>query len=145
MNLKVLAAGEGESLNVLGNTVVVLARADDTANALEIIETIAPPNCGVPPHVHSREDETAYVLEGRFEVRVGERVIQADTGTFVCLPRNVPHGFKNVGDATGRVLFTIAPGGLCNMFVELSQLPAGAPPDMSQVAAICGRYGVRFL
>jgi quercetin dioxygenase-like cupin family protein len=145
MMLKVLAAGEGDAVNVLGNTVLFRAVANDTADALEIIESVSPPNGGVPPHVHSREDETAYVLEGRFEIRVEERLIQADSGTFVCLPRNVPHGFKNVGDAPGRVLFTIAPAGLCKMFTELSQLPAASPPEMRQVAAICDRYGVRFL
>ncbi|HZU34567.1 MAG TPA: cupin domain-containing protein [Gemmataceae bacterium] len=144
MKMKVLFPGDSETLNVLGNQVFSKLVAADTGGVHEIIETSSPPRSGVPPHVHSHEDETAYVLEGDFEFRVGEQRIRASGGTFLCLPRGAPHGFTNMGTTVGRVLFTISPAHLCPMFEELSRLPAG-PPDLAQVQAICQRYGIRFL
>jgi quercetin dioxygenase-like cupin family protein len=134
----------GESLVVLGNTMTLKALGEDTGGAYEIFETRTPPQGGVPLHVHSRQDETTYVLQGEFRFQVGEEVM-ASPGMLVCLPRNVGHSFRNVGADRGRVLFTISPPTLLPMFEELSRLPATEPPDRGKIAAICRRYGIEFL
>jgi quercetin dioxygenase-like cupin family protein len=81
------------------------------------------------------------VLEGEVRYNVDGRTVVAGPGTTVSIPRNVVHSFEFVTDA--RVLLTIVPAGIENMFRELGQLPAG-PPDFAAVAEICGRYGVFF-
>jgi quercetin dioxygenase-like cupin family protein len=145
MNSQPASRHEGEALAVLGNTLVPKATGEVTRGAYEMFETVTPPGAGVPPHRHSREDETAYVVEGEFQVQVGDRILRATPGMLVCLPRNVPHSFRSVGAGPGKILFTISPPNLSGMFEELSRLPAATPPDMGKVTAICRKYGVEFV
>jgi quercetin dioxygenase-like cupin family protein len=134
-----------ESLVVLGNTMILKALAEDTGGAYEMFETHTPPQGGVPLHVHTREDETVYVLQGEFQFQVGTEMVQASAGMLVCLPRQVCHSFRNVGSDQGKVLFTISPPTLLRMFEELSRLPATEPPDIGKVMAICRQYGIEFV
>ena len=61
--------------------------------------------------VRHREDEMFYVLEGEFEFRCGDRVFKAAKDSLVALPREIPHAFKNTGNALGKTLLVLIPGG----------------------------------
>jgi hypothetical protein len=109
-----------------------------------MIEEVTPPQGSPPLHVHEREDEILYILEGEYEVQRGGSSFKAAKGSWVVLPRNVPHGFRNRGDTCGRLLATMTPGGFEYFFEEIGELSAGERIDMEEIAALSRKYRVQF-
>jgi quercetin dioxygenase-like cupin family protein len=141
----ILAPGEGETLNVLGNRCVVKVGAAQTGDLLMTMESHVDPQAGPPPHIHDREDETFYILEGEFEFRLGTETIRACTGAFVYAPRGQAHTFRNISPTQpGRLLVTTAPAGIEAFYRRLNALPPG-PPDVAQVIAIAQDYGITIM
>ena len=70
--------------------------------AYSVTEDVTPPGGGAPPHIHHRENEMFYVLEGEFEFRCGDRVFNATKDALVALPKEIPHALKNTGNAPGK-------------------------------------------
>ena len=141
---KVLAPGEGKAVMVLGDAISFKMTGEETGGAYCILEVVSPPEGGPPRHVHSREDEAFYILEGSFEFQVDGRKIAAGAGSFVFGPRDVPHTFKNVGSAPGKMLLVVQPAGIEKFFEQISLLPPG-PPDFAKIAALAGEYGIAFV
>ncbi len=141
----VVAPAQGKPLNILGHSVTVKVARKETEGNYYVMEVVTPPGHGIPPHVHDREDEFIYVLEGEFEVMLGGKLFKAPKGAQIFFPRHIPHAFTNVGTTAGKTLWTIIPGGnFEDFFEELNALPAG-PPDMSEVVRIFGKYGMEVL
>jgi quercetin dioxygenase-like cupin family protein len=130
-----------------GSLMEINARAEDTGGALGVLEgRFFEEGYGPPLHVHSREDEAMYVLEGQIRFRVGDDEFVAGPGTWVWQPRGVAHTFT-VESEGARALLVFTPGGLERMFEE-GGAPAGEsaePPqqeyDVEAAAALAGRYG----
>jgi quercetin dioxygenase-like cupin family protein len=137
----VLLPGDGECINVGGDSQTIKLDGQMTNGLFAMIEQNNKEGAGVPLHVHTREDETFYVCEGEVLFRVGEIEILAPTGTTVYLPRGVPHGFR-VNKPT-RALLGAYPAGVEKMFRRLSELPPG-PPNMEKITEICAEYGIYF-
>jgi len=95
---------------------------------------------GPPRHTHSREDESFYVLTGTLEVECGKDRFRAGPGSFVFLPRNLPHVFWSVG-GPATALLIVSPGGLDEYFAELSAALA-ANADAAQLRTIQWAYGI---
>src|SRR5919199_1158051 len=112
---------------------------EDTYGEFTLIEEITPPQGGPPPHMHTHEDETFYVLEGELEFMVGEHTFLATTGTVIYGPRNILHAFRNVGTTTSRLCVLITPAGLEKMFEEVGEpvtdpsSPPERPPDVEKL------------
>ena len=138
----------------MGVLLTNLVAKHDTNQAFSLLEATLAPGNEPPPHVHSREDELFYVLEGEFDVYVGEEGYQAKTGECVFLPKLKPHAFL-IRSPRLRVLILYAPGGLEEAFQRLSspaqklELPDGATTystsDLEQTARRFSEYGVRLL
>ena len=128
-------------------TIAVLASASDTDGALGVIE-VASPRGAVPPlHVHQREDEAFYVLEGDYSVLIGDDVIKASPGAWVWGPRGVPHGYQ-IDSERGRHLSLTMPGGFEAFFEEVTAIatPSADPrQEMGRLTAVAARYGVELL
>ena len=108
---------------------------------------------GPPPHIHHREDETFYVVEGEVTVSVGDRTITATPGTMVFLPRGIPHTFAIESDQA-RMLVIVTPAGLEGWFKEFSvpaaamTLPPADEPAYSEVQRMfeaAPLYGLEFV
>ena len=141
----VIGAGQGKPLNILGHTATVKISRKETEGNYYVFEVVTPAGHGIPPHVHEREDEFIYVLEGEFEVMLGGELFTAKKGAQIFFPRRIPHAFTNVGQTAGTTLWTVIPGGnFEDFFEELNALPAG-PPDMGEVVRIFGKYGMQVL
>ena len=106
-----------------------------------------------PPHIHHREDEIFYVLEGEIVVSVGDRTIKGTAGTMVFLPRNVPHSFT-IESEQGRMLILLTPAGLEGWFKQFSvsapamTLPPADEPAYEEVQRMleaAPRYGIEFV
>ena len=144
--LKVVRASEGLHFNVLGAMMTYKATVEDTGAAYSLAVEVTPPHGGLPLHVHHREDEAMYILEGEYEIQCGDDdVFRATAGTFVFLPRDVPNRYQNVGDAPGRFLYITSPGGFEKLVEQTSLLAIGAPPDMQKIKETGLKYGVEFI
>jgi len=93
-----LRQDEGEALWFMGFLCTVKASSETTNGSVAVIEQLAPQGAGSPLHVHHREDEWFYVLEGALTFWVGGEVIEAPAGSFVYGPRDVPHTFTVSSD-----------------------------------------------
>lgn len=123
----------------------VLAGGDRTDGQVIFGEARLPARTGGPSlHVHEREDEAAYVVEGALTVRVGDRTFEAGAGSLVWLPRGEPHTFANLSDSPVRVFGVTTPAGLEGMFEEQGRYFANlaGPPDERVISEIGARYGV---
>src|SRR3954467_5227100 len=88
-----LAVGPGEGRfmrSPIGGDATILAAGHQTGGALAVLDVVVPPGQGPPLHVHTREDETAYVLEGELRWKLGDEMSQAPAGSFVFIPRDLP-------------------------------------------------------
>lgn len=112
---------------------VIKATADTTGGQLTVVEITEPPGAEAPLHVHHREDEAFYVLEGSVTLEVGDQTIEARAGDLAFGPRDVPHRYT-VGPDGCRMLFICTPGGFENLVVGMSR-PADAltlPPPTTE-------------
>jgi quercetin dioxygenase-like cupin family protein len=140
---------EGETTSLFGDTYAVKASGDETGGTLAVIEAdLAPHSGGTPLHVNTLEDENYYVIEGTLSFRLGERTLEAPPGTFVHIPKGMVHTHWNATAAPVRLLAFPAPSGFETFFADLAELmksiPPG-PPDMSRMAEIYGKYGLRVV
>jgi ketosteroid isomerase-like protein len=103
-----------------------------------------PPGFASPYHTHHLEDEAFYVLEGEMAFVCDGNWTLAGPSTYVFGPRNIPHGFKVLGDAPARMLLLCTPGGFDQFVVEMSE-PTPAPPDMAKLMAVAAKYRVDIL
>src|SRR4051812_36988857 len=90
-----LAAGQGERLWIVGDTMTLKATGHSTGGSLVLLENLTAPGGGPPPHIHTREDEFWYVLDGTFEVRLGDALHTLGPGGFAYAPRGTLHAFRN--------------------------------------------------
>lgn len=88
---------------------VIKLTAADTNNQFSLTEYHAPPQGGPPLHMHTREDETFYILEGEITFYVGGSIIKAPAGTTVFAPRNTPHTFKNCTSHWAKFVMVVTP------------------------------------
>ena len=144
---------QGRTIAVVGDVYRFLATGAETNGKYTLWEALVPPGGGPPPHVHSREEEGFYILEGEITITAGGKRIVAGPGMFANLPVGTPHSFKNETDRPARMLISVAPAGLEKMFFEIGRpVPAGAttapPPskeDVEKLLAVAHRYGLEFI
>jgi mannose-6-phosphate isomerase-like protein (cupin superfamily) len=111
---------------------------------LSLVEhPIIPRGMAAPLHMHSREDEYSFILEGRWGFWQGGTVAFAGPGDLVYKPRDVWHTFWNATDRPGRLLEIISPAGFDQFFVELAALVTSGPVDGEAVAALNSAYGLQ--
>ena len=145
--------GEGRVIAVVGDVYRFLATGEDTGGKYALWEAIVPPGGGPPPHVHSREEEGFYVLDGEITFTVNGKRVVAMAGTFANMPVGTPHSFKNEGDRPARMLISVAPAGLEGMFFEVGvPLAEGEttamPPtkeEIDKLLAVAPGYGIEIL
>src|SRR5271169_140561 len=114
-----------------GHLLTFLATGEDTQGRFALIEVVGRKGNVPPPHIHHREDETFYILEGEMTASVGGQTIKGTPGTVIFLPRNVAHSFE-VESEELRMLVLLAPAGLEGYFKECS-VPAASmtlPPPV---------------
>jgi quercetin dioxygenase-like cupin family protein len=144
-----MAGGEGERLWIVGDTMTLKATGERTGGRLVLLENLTAPGGGPPPHIHTREDEFFYVLDGTFDIRIGDDVHRVGPGGFAYVPQNTVHNFRNVGDTASRILVGFTPSGMEGFFRD-SGRPAtdGGPAptidgdEISRTMVAAERYGV---
>ena len=136
---------ESEKLNVLGTEMVIKADGESTGGAMAVVEATVPAKHGPPLHIHSREDELFYVIDGQFRIWHGDEEMKVSSGEVAFLPRNMRHSYQNIGDEPGRLLVTITPAGFEGFFRAVSEQKLSAPDDMEELQTLAKEYGLEFL
>jgi quercetin dioxygenase-like cupin family protein len=152
MNPTILKSTEGRTIAVVGDVYRFLATGEDTDGKYALFEAIVPPGGGPPPHVHSREEEGFYILEGEITFTIDGKPLVATAGMFANMPVGTPHSFKNESSRPAKMLISVAPAGLEKMFFEFGvPVPQGAttalPPtkeEIEKLLAIAPRYGIEI-
>jgi len=148
-----IAEGEGiKTVWMVGTDLItVKATGETTGGSYALFDSLVLPGGGPPPHIHHREDESFYVLEGEFEFLAGDRWIRAAPGSFVHVSKGSLHTLKNAGEEVGRLLTLVVPAGLDKYFEELgtpgtdvSDPPPFGPPEIEKVLETSPRYGIEI-
>ncbi|HET7273166.1 MAG TPA: cupin domain-containing protein [Rubrobacter sp.] len=144
----------GRSIWLMGMLITFKAVSEETGGEYSLYELRVPPQLGAPPHIHHRETEAYYVLDGEIEFLRGEHTVRASVGEFVFVPRDVVHGFTNVGLEPARFMGIVTPGGLHEKLLSgmgepaktetLPQPPEG-PPDVERLVQIARKYDTEIL
>jgi quercetin dioxygenase-like cupin family protein len=142
-----------QSVWYAGWLLTFLATGEDTRGQFALMEQIARKGNVPPRHIHHREDETFYVIEGEMTFSVGDRTIKATPGTMVFAPRDVPHSFT-IDSEQVRVLVQVTPAG-AERFFKACSVPAPSmtlpPPaevpysEIQKMMALAPEYGFEFV
>lgn len=146
-----VGATEGQNLSIAGGNYRVLASGKQTGGAFATIEMLVPPNGGPGPHSHADFHETFYVLDGKVEVKSEAGTYTATQGAYVVIPKGgIVHCFKNKTDTLARLLCTVVPAGLEEMFIaigtpvqpgEFLPPPPMDPESLKKMLAIAEKFG----
>jgi mannose-6-phosphate isomerase-like protein (cupin superfamily) len=133
-----------EELTFGETTILVRTSAEDSGGAITVLEEI-PPMLDTPLHVHSREDELFYVLEGEHIVTRGDEEFQLGPGEAIFLPREVPHAQRRVVPGEGRQLVICTPGGFDEFFRDLARAHSEGTLGPDAYAAASEKAGITWL
>ncbi len=139
---RVLGSGEGREVNLRGTIVGFKATGQRSAAGPTVLELVTAPGFNTGAHVHSKIEELMYVVEGEFEFRLGDRMLNCGPGSFVEVPPGVAHALGNSGSEPATLVCIISPGGVHDRyFEELAELLAkeGAP-DPQAIGELRRRY-----
>ena len=141
---KIIKDAEGDVLNVIGDIQTHKLVGIDTDNQLAEWVDNVDPGVGIPPHIHTKEDEIFRVIKGEVEIMIDGKTNILTAGDVAFAPKKLSHSWKVVGTEKAKMITSASPAGIEYMFKELAKLPAG-PPDLEKVAHICGKHGITFV
>jgi mannose-6-phosphate isomerase-like protein (cupin superfamily) len=143
--------GEGVSVWSLGGRFTMKLTANDSLDQFALVEAVAFRTTEPPLHIHHREDEAWYVLDGQMTFYVGDDTMTATAGTFVFAPRGIAHTFTVDVEPT-RVLVFAAPAGFERFALELGgeatsdvPPPGLAVPGPDVLGPVAERYGIEVV
>jgi quercetin dioxygenase-like cupin family protein len=142
---------EGLRIAVVGDEYRMLVTGQETGGRYAMWHAIVPPGGGPPPHIHSREEESFYVLEGEITFMIEGETFVGGPGTFANLPLGSLHNFHNATDKPARMIISCAPAGFEQMFLEAGRVlqpgESATPPtkeEIEKLLAIAPKYGVEI-
>jgi quercetin dioxygenase-like cupin family protein len=116
-----------------------------TGGAYYLFESVFGPGNGNRLHIHRREDEVAYVLEGALEIRLADQTMVVKAGSVAHLPKNVPHAIRNPLKTPSRYLFMTIPAGLDGWFDALETAQRDGTLDDAMYRKLSLDYGIEWL
>ena len=139
---------EDAAFRFLGMPTLMRSTSEKTNGAFGLMEHWSmPPGFASPYHVHHREDEAFYVVEGEMSFVCNGEWIRGGPGTYVFGPREIPHGFKVIGTAPARMLLMCTPGGFERFVLDLAEDLTSplTPPDLQRLVTVAAQYQVDIL
>jgi mannose-6-phosphate isomerase-like protein (cupin superfamily) len=133
-----------EKLTFGGTTILVKTSSKESGGAITVLEE-GQPMLDTPLHVHSKEDELFYIMEGEHVVTRGEEEFRLGPGEAIFLPRGVPHAQRRVVPGKGRELVILTPGGLEQFFRDLAQADQAGRLGPDAYAEASKKAGITWL
>jgi quercetin dioxygenase-like cupin family protein len=154
-NSEMVAARTADYRDYQGGYFKVLIDPKQTNDTMALLDMTLPKGVEPPPHFHTHEDETFYLLEGSIRFHIGDKTIVAKPGDAVFAPRQVPHHFI-IETESAHFLNLITPGQFMEYFLEfsfpstaLAVVPPQGPPPAEAIEwmtqQLTQKYGVIFL
>ena len=148
--IKILEPNKGKQIAIVGDINTILAFKEDTGGTYSFIEAKVFPGGGPIPHIQTREHEGFYVVEGQIIFYVDEQRIEAKPGTFVNIPPNVLHSFKNETNENAKMIIVLSPAGLEQFFVEAGlevsnnsvKPPTLTDEQIQKLVSLASKYGM---
>lgn len=141
---------EGQQLKIAGGNYRIIISGKQTNGEYAVIEMLVPPGAGPNPHSHADFSETFYVLEGELSFKSESGNYIAKKNSFVNIPKGgIVHGFKNLSDKPAKLLCTVTPAGLDDLFEEMaSYLESGSSNSEKEtkekISLIFEKYGQKM-
>ncbi len=142
---------QGHGISILGDTYRVLTSGQQTGGAYAVIDMLVPPGGGPGPHAHADVEESFYVIEGEVVVRSEQGAYTARKGAYVKIPKGgAVHNFRNESRTVARLLCTVRPAGLEELFVEIGQpvawgsflpVPRMTPESLRRLSTVAAAHG----
>jgi quercetin dioxygenase-like cupin family protein len=150
--IKILEPNKGKHIAIVGDIHTILASKEDTGGTYSFIEAKVFPGGGPISHIQTREHEGFYVVEGQIIFNVDGQRIEAKPGTFVNIPPNVLHSFKNETNENAKMIIVLSPAGLEQFFVEagseVSNNSVKPPPltdeEKQKLVSLASKYGIEI-
>lgn len=136
---------DGEVIAGATSGTVYKITAPVTDGAYSVVESTIEPGVLQPPHTHSREDHLFIVTEGEIGVRVGSSELVAGPGSYVFMPRDVPHAFWNSGSVTAKMIQINEPAKFEDFFRDFYVLTKDGAPDPVKIVGLMTDYGITFV
>ncbi len=154
----VVSAQDGRVMNELGHTATEKITSEQTGGAYYVFDLVSPPGGGIPPHVHSLEDEIIFVVDGDFEVFLDGKLFPAGPGAVMNFARGTAHAFTNVGTKPGKTRWVVTPGNILPVLLPRTRRSAAWTAGHGQnrrpvrqirhgrpaAAGLSGLYGFRM-
>jgi mannose-6-phosphate isomerase-like protein (cupin superfamily) len=146
-----LLTGTGEVVWFLDSRMTIKSSASTTLGQFGLVEALVPPGNSPALHIHHAEDEIFWIIEGHLTYRCGDETFPAAPGSYVRLPRGVPHTFVVEGDSNARYLILYVPGGAERFFLEAGRpaegdgLPPRGPMDFELMARISAKFKMEIV
>jgi mannose-6-phosphate isomerase-like protein (cupin superfamily) len=138
----ILEPGAGEVIGGNGPArAVVKASSDTTGGGFTMTDsTIAPGFPGPPPHWHRALTDSFFVLEGTLTVRLGDEIVEAGPGTYICVPPGKVHTFSNRSDSPARFLNINSPAGWEDYLRDLEELLREGSPNPERWLEVMSKH-----
>ncbi len=137
---RVVTPADGQAIQPFGLNMKVLLRTEDTGGEFSALFIEHEPGAVVPPHFHRNQEEYFCVVEGTYELQIGDVKKTAGPGTVAFIPRNTLHTFKNVGQTVAKMVDWSIPGGQDKYFLKVHELVA----DGSFTGEIANQVNAQF-
>ncbi len=143
---------DGEAIWAVGSLFMVKLAVEESGGPLSVMQVVSLPGGATPLHVHHAEAEAFYLLEGEMTYQAAEKVFELGAGSFVYLPKDVPHRFRVRGTTPAKFLALGTPGGVEHLYREVGVpanelvLPASpTPEEFRRWPAAAPKYGLELL
>jgi quercetin dioxygenase-like cupin family protein len=123
-----------------------------TGGSFSLFENKSNGSSKTPIHVHAREDETLYVMQGAMRAIIAGEEHSLEAGESIFLPRGIPHQLMNESGSPAHYVLLCTPGGFEDFLAagghaltpgEIPQPPL--PADIERMKAAAPRFGITML
>ncbi len=126
------------------NTLDIKISGEDTDNDLAVFEQIGlTPNGGPPLHIHLKQDEWFYVVEGEYLFQVGENKYTMKPGDTIFLPRKIKHAFIQLSEK-GKMVVSYLPAGKMESFFAVTDKWT-TPPTKEEISKVFADHDMQVV